>query len=104
MQTLFWETICTRTTPPFHLHEIQGLCSRSRHHHLLHNLGLPIEQANMAKSMDLEQLPNSHHVEGDVASKSELQVNIPEARQSLIRKKVSPRMLEIERCTDDNPS
>lgn len=42
----------------------------------------------MAKSMDVEQLPSSHHLEGDVASKPELQANVPEARQSMIRKKV----------------
>lgn len=42
----------------------------------------------MSKSMDVEQLPSSHHFEGDVATKSETQINVPEARQSLIRKKV----------------
>jgi hypothetical protein len=58
----------------------------------------------MAKPMDVEQLPSSHHVEGDVASKSELQVNVPEARQSLIRKKVGLQMPEMECCTDNNSS
>lgn len=42
----------------------------------------------MSKPMDVEQLPSCHHFEGDVTTKSETQVIVPEARQSLIRKKV----------------
>ena len=42
----------------------------------------------MSKSMDVEHLPSSHHFEGDVATKLETQIVVPEARQSLIRKKV----------------
>lgn len=42
----------------------------------------------MSKPVDVEQLPSSHHLEGDAASKPELQVTVPEARQSFIRKKV----------------
>jgi hypothetical protein len=56
----------------------------------------------MAKSMDVEQLPSSHHVEGEVVAKSELQVNVPEARQSLIRKQVGLRLSELEHLMADN--
>jgi hypothetical protein len=42
----------------------------------------------MSKSTDVEQFASSHHIEGDTAAKPELQVNVPEARQSFIRKKV----------------
>ncbi|KAJ5767340.1 uncharacterized protein N7511_004956 [Penicillium nucicola] len=49
----------------------------------------------MAASKDVEQAPSSHHVEGDEPSKSELQVNVPEERQSLIRKKFDRRVLPI---------